>query len=194
MGAFVRKKNSALCLGVFMLICADGPLLAADSAAIQVTETNQAYELTVPVSRLVLTIPKADFTRAETDQGGTGGSPRYFVFRHKSLNLTIDGWFEPAERFPGLKKVWEEKLNVFTRTGRRPPEEVSLAKIGRWKSVTYVIPDPALPLITSEISAHWLQAGTWIELHLSLTSPQTDKESAAKLEKLLKTIQVKEKK
>jgi hypothetical protein len=177
-----------------LLFCAVGHARTSDSASIQITDTGKAYDVTVPVSRVVMTIPKGELKYAENDQGGTAGSPRYFAFRHKTLNMTIDGWFEPAERFPGLKKLWEEKLNVFTRTGRRPPEEVAFTKVGRWKAITYVIPDPALPLITAEISAHWLQAGTWIELHLSLTAAQTDKESGAKLEKLLNTIQVREKK
>jgi hypothetical protein len=177
-----------------LLFCAVGHAGPSDNAAIRITETARAYELTVPVSRLIMTIPKGEFTHTEQDQGGAAGSPRYFAFRHKTLNLTVDGWFEPAENFPGLKKLWEEKLNVFKRTGRRPPEEVAFTKVGRWKAITYVIPDPAIPLITSEISAHWLQAGTWIELHLSFTADSVGKDPRTKLVELLKAIQVKEKK
>jgi hypothetical protein len=175
-------------------LCAAGEASPADNASIQITETARAYELTVPVSRLVMTIPKADFTHTEQDRAGAAGSPRYFVFRHKTLNLTIEGWFEPGEKFPGLKKLWAEKTKLLTRAGQTAPEEVSFGKIGRWKTITYVIPDPAIPLVNSQISAHWLQAGTWIELHLSLTSASSGKDTKTKLVELLKTIQAREKK
>jgi hypothetical protein len=177
-----------------LLFCAVGHAGSSDGAGIQITETDRAYQLTVPVSRLILTIPKGEFTHTEQDQGGTAGGPRYFNFRHKSLNLTIDGWFEPLENFPGLKKVWAENMKVLSRTGQMAPKGVSFEKVGRWRAILYDVPDPAVPLVNSQISAHWLQAGTWIELHLSLTTDSMGKDPRTKLVELLKTIQVKEKK
>jgi len=177
-----------------LLPCAIGPARASDSVAIQITETARAFELTVPVSRLVMTIPKADFTHTDQNQAGSAGNPRYFIFRHKTLNLTIEGWFEPAENFPSLKKLWAEKTKLLTRSGQSAPAEVSFTKIGRWRAILYDVPDPAIPLVNSQISAHWLQAGTWIELHLSLTADSMGKDPRTKLVELLKTIQVREKK
>lgn len=188
------RRSLLIASGIHLLFCAAGSASPSDNAAIRITETPGAYELTVPVSRLVMTIPKADLTHTAQDQAGSAGNPRYFNFRHKTLNLAIDGWFEPAEKFPGLKQFWAEKTDVMTRAGLPAPEEVSSVKIGRWKAIAYVVPDPAIPLISSSISAHWIEAGTWIELELSITSDRSDKEAGAKLVELLKAIQVKEKK
>ena len=40
------------------------------------------------------------------------------------------------------------------------------------------------------IRAHWLQAGTWIDLHLSMESELSKKESEQALETLLSQIRV----
>jgi hypothetical protein len=187
-----RKATLTLTMTVALMVCASGEASPADNAAIRITETAQAYELTVPVSRLVMTIPKGEFTHRDQDRAGAAGNPRYFIFRHKSLNLTVSGWFEPEQNFPGLKRLWAEKSIVLGRSGPAP-EEVSFGKIGGWQTISYIIPDPAIPLINSSISAHWVQAGTWIELSLSIIAAQADKQSSARLVELLKSIQVNEK-
>jgi hypothetical protein len=188
------RKTLFVALPFTVFFCAAAHAGTPDSAAIRITETDRAYELTVPVSRLIMTIPKGKLTRTEQHPAEAAGNPRYFAFRHQTLNLTVDGWFEPAEKFPGLKPFWEEKTRMMTRANLPAPEEVSFVKVGRWKAIAYVIPDPAIPLISSSISAHWIEAGTWIELELSITTDRADKESGARLVELLKAIQVKEKK
>ena len=44
----------------------------------------------------------------------------------------------------------------------------------------------------AHIRAHWLQAGTWVDLHLSLTSERTARENHAQLKRVLKAIRVRQ--
>lgn len=54
--------------------------------------------------------------------------------------------------------------------------------------------DMALPFgANSHIRAHWVQAGTWIDLHLSITTERTIDENRAVLKRVLKSISVKQK-
>jgi hypothetical protein len=46
----------------------------------------------------------------------------------------------------------------------------------------------------SHLRAHWVQAGTWIELHLSITSSRASADNRAALLALLGEIRVSEKK
>jgi CDP-diacylglycerol pyrophosphatase len=40
------------------------------------------------------------------------------------------------------------------------------------------------------VNAYWIQAGTWIEIHISISSDLPDDEARAKLENVLETIKV----
>jgi len=47
--------------------------------------------------------------------------------------------------------------------------------------------------VSSHMRAHWVQAGTWIELHLSTTTRQSSAENRRKLKSLLRAIAVAQK-
>jgi hypothetical protein len=69
------------------------------------------------------------------------------------------------------------------------PTNVEFKKIGGWDAVLY---DMVIPGNThSNIRAHWLQEGTWIDMHLSsLTEAKSPRQCRAALMKLLKQIRV----
>jgi len=159
---------------------------------IQINELKEGYELTVPVSQLVMTIPKGGLSQKNIPLGGSTDSPRYFNFEDKALHLIISGWFEPAQRYSGIKKSWDEDRKEWNRRGLPDPQDVSFVKIDNWDAIIYDLRLPAGN--NSHIRAHWLQAGTWIDIHISMTSDRPSVESRAKLAALLKTIQVREKK
>ena len=48
-------------------------------------------------------------------------------------------------------------------------------------------------IVSSHVRAHWVQAGTWIDLHLSTTTERSSAENRKKLKELLRTISVTEK-
>jgi hypothetical protein len=155
--------------------------------ALEIDETARDYRLSVPVSRLVLTIPKGGFNRATSRAaGGAASSPRYFYFTDEARRLQLSGWFENAQGFSGVNKFWEAETAQWRRSNLPEPRDVSFTKTGGWDAMVYDVADAAGP--SSHVRAHWVQADTWIDLHVSTMSG-----SREGLVTLLKTLEVKEK-
>jgi len=159
--------------------------------AIQITQTNTNYVLTAPVSRLVMQIPKGTLLPSDRETGGATNSPRYFSFRDRDLPLIVSGWFEPAQGFAGIQKFWANEVAGWNKQ-LPPPQNVAFAKNGSWEVVAYDLPVPNLT--NAHLRAHWVQAGTWIDLHLSLTNRQPAGDARALLVALLGIVSVSEKK
>lgn len=158
-----------------------------ESESIMIKQRDGVYELTVPVSRLIATIPRGDLVLPK-NSAVAAGSPQYFILKDETLHLIISGWFVAEQGFPGVREFWEDRTNQWRDNGLPSPQAVSFARISGWDAILY---DLSTPFGTnSHISAHWVQAGTWIDLHLSTTSDRTTTENRAKLKSVLKTVQV----
>jgi hypothetical protein len=179
-------------LVVGLASCSTGRVGLSGADAIAVTRLNAAYEVTIPVSRLTLIIPSAGLSRDQTPYGGATEHPEYFRFIDRKGGLYISGWFEPAERFRNVKKGWETDIRFWKQQGFPVPLNPSFSRIGRWDTITYDNVDRGVTI--SHIRAHWLQAGTWIDLHLSMGGfDRSTADLRAQLEGVLKGIEVKEK-
>jgi hypothetical protein len=159
--------------------------------AIQITQTNTHYVLSVPVSRLVLQFPNNRLLPTKLDAGGGTNSPRYFSFKDRELPLIVSGWFEPEQNFAGIQKFWAGEMAAWNKQVAQP-KDVAFSKNGRWEVIAYEIPVPNIT--NSNLRAHWVQAGTWIDLHLSLTNRQPARDARAVLAAFLATVSVSEKK
>lgn len=164
------------------------PQKSSEPDRIEVIELAETYEITVPVSRLRMTIPKENFTRSANTGVGSTASRRYFYLEDKQKHLILSGWFEAQEEFLGMEKFWASETAEWTRQKMPFPETTEFRKIGNWDAVIYQMPrkNGSNP----HIRAHWLQAGTWIDLHLSVDSEQPKNESEHALESLLTRIRV----
>jgi len=151
-----------------------------------VRELPDAYEITVPVSRLQMTVPKENFTQGKPAAGGSTASSRYFFLEDKTNRIYLSGWFEPQEEFPGMQKFWASEMAAWAREKMPLPESTEFRKLGNWDAVIYQISRKGGS--NSHIRAHWLQDGTWIDLHLSMDSEKPKNEQA--LESLLARIRV----
>src|SRR6185369_6675418 len=80
------------CLSALTLRPDDGPVLQK----ISIKSFDDRYELTVPVSSLVVTIPKGRLALQNQAIGGATDSPRYFKFEDRDRGIIISGWFESA--------------------------------------------------------------------------------------------------
>lgn len=167
--------------------------LPSPSTAIEIIDAKGLFSLTTPASRLVLTIPKGNLSRI-TNPLGVSDHPRYFYFRDEQLQLNISGWFEPGQAFLGIKKHWENETSEWKRRGHPAPLNVSFQKMAHWDIVAYDIPYPSGNIRQSHLRAHWLQRGTWIEVHMSMTSVAPSTEIRTKLMALLKKFTIEEKK
>jgi hypothetical protein len=157
-----------------------------------VRDAEAVFELSVPVSRLVMTLPKGNLVREQGEGSGATGSPRYFLFHEPAANLYVSGWFEPAESFDGVETFWSQEAAALKGPDIPEPTNVSFEKIGPWQAILYDIDLPEMDVRNTHIRAHWVQSGTWIDVHVSVT---TDQEMAAArriVRNVLEGIQVRE--
>ncbi len=162
-----------------------------ESQTLRIDESDRGYRLSVPVSRLVLTIPRGGLTRASDRAGGAANSPRYFHFTDEKRQLQVSGWFEHAQKFAGVKNFWAEETAQWRRNNLPEPRDVSFTKIGGWDAIAYEVPAGAGT--SSHIRGHWVQSETWIDLHLSITSDRPASESRTALVAFLETLDVSQK-
>lgn len=127
-------------------------------------ESGPNYVLTVPVSQLILTMPKRGLVADKAS-----GNPTYFKFNNKAEHLIVSGWFSPASGFRGIKQFWAaESANWKQRTGFPDPNNVTFEEMGAWNLVFYDVEFQGMT--SANVRAHWVEAGTWIDVHLSKTS------------------------
>jgi hypothetical protein len=181
-------QDAVVTAGLSMLSAAESHLRAAspDLGTLQVIEKNGAYELSVPVSHLVMTIPKENLSQQKKPSGGSANSSRYFYFADQKKTLLISGWFESASGFKGMEGFWKSE----TQSWDQKPKNVSFQQIGNWNVVIYDMEIPLPKSSNSHIRAELVQSETWIDLHLSLTAEQSNEESRAELVQTLKKILV----
>jgi hypothetical protein len=158
---------------------------APASERLTVTDKGSAYELTVPVGRLMLTIPKGHFVQSSPAAGSS--SPRYFFLEDKQAGVIVSGWFEPAQGFQGMETFWAGERDDLKAHGFEP-EDVVLDGAGKWKIVAYDV--RAGEARQSNIRAEWVEAETWIDLHLSQTSKLETNAMRKQLRDCLASIQV----
>lgn len=191
----MRASNSISLVAVIGLLATEG-VVAADSneSAIVMTIAGDTIELTVPVSHISLRIPKGDLAPVEESKTGAQASPRYFHLADAGRGLAVSGWFEPAKAFKGFEAFWMGEFSAMKRAGLIPTPPTAVA-VGAWAGAAYEIPVPSDvgKGINTHIRAELIKSGTWVDLHISITSekPVADVRSAA-LE-FLKSIVVKEK-
>ena len=133
-------------------------------------------------------IPRSGLKKAST---AFNASPRYFHFNDESRSFVVSGWFESGADFPGVKKFWDDETRTWSKRGLPNPHEVTFTKVGGWDAILYDIPIP--DATNSHLRAHWVAAGTWIDVHLSTTGTGTRADSRAALLRELKTFHIEEK-
>src|SRR5262252_3333070 len=113
------------------VICVAGVLAGQDSSQrLAVAEKDRAFELSVPVSRLTLTIPKGQLLVQKSSAGSD--SPRYFTFGDKEHALVISGWFEPEQSFQSMDSFWAGEQRSLTQNGLQL-QNITNERIGNWQ-------------------------------------------------------------
>ena len=155
---------------------------------VKVTERKSDYLVTQPGSALGLHIPKGRLRLQAAGGEGADWNPRYFAFKEADGDLMFSGWFSPERQYPGLVKKWLEETRSWPALGLPDPRELSFGWLSGWEAVFYDIAVPGG--ISSHVRAHWVQAGTWIDLHLSITAGESSSALRSRLKTLLESMEV----
>lgn len=190
-GGGVKPRGGFLALAAFCVAAAAAAQKDEKALRLEIREEGDRYVLTVPVSRLVMTLPKAGLSRGKSSAGGATQSPRYFLFENHSLGLVASGWFESAGAFPGLQTFWSNETAAWKKQGDPEPHAVATEKAGDWDAIWYETSVSGVE--TSNLRAERVRAGTWIDLHVSVTSASPPAERRSKLRAFLDSVRVSEK-
>lgn len=150
-----------------------------------ITERADGYEVMVPVSRVSLAIPKGQLVPSKPTV--ESGNPRYFSLEGRGRPLMISGWFEPEQAFSGIDSFWAGEQRSLTQNGIQL-QNISRERIGNWQVILYDIRMPSER--NFNMRAEWVGNGTWIDLHLSVTSDQPETEAQKTLRDALSAIRV----
>jgi hypothetical protein len=172
--------------GIAALLLLGGCATSGDETLDQ-WQAGDSYFLTVGASKLVVTMPK-DRLAADASQNP---SPRYFSFSSKADGLIVSGWFEPDREYPGVEARWKETAERVKNQGLPEPRDVQIGKVGIWDVMSYEL--HIANLTNTDLFAEYVQAGTWLELHLSTASTGSASDHRAKLVAYLQRISVTEK-
>lgn len=153
--------------------------LAVDRRATPPAPAASPLELTVPESRVLVKLPDVGLTRDPS----TDPSRRYFMLSRREPQLLLSAWFEPADAYRGLEAFWESERKSPAYEGAGKPTNVALLKEGAWEVVAFDIPVDGGT--SAHLRAQRVQAGTWLDLHLSSTAARP---AAALREDLLRTL------
>jgi hypothetical protein len=174
---------------VVLMVSTELTAQVPSSQRLQVAEKDGAYELSVPVSRLSLAIPKGQLLPSKSS--ADNGNPRYFLFEDQKRSLIISGWFEPEQSFNGMDSFWSGEQRSLSQNGIQI-ENIKREQFASWQVVLY---DIQLPGGRSfNMRAECVQAGTWIDVHMSVTGKLSDAEGEKLLRDTLGAIQVREQK
>ena len=178
-------------LGVTLLLLS-GTVLAAgpEDSSVVTTMGQDKIEITVPVSKLVLTLPKGGFGAVDATLTGSQQHPRYFHLADLDKGLVVSGWIEPASTFVGFKKFWDGEFDALKKSGMAPSGEPVPMNTGDWVAKAYEFPLPAGNGTNSHLRAELVKDGTWVDLHISITGRMTVQEARAATVALLRSIEV----
>jgi len=165
---------------------------SSEATTLTITQNATDYIVTVPVSRLVMTIPKGELRIQQGAASGAAKSPRYFYFADQAVpQLNISGWFESADGFTSIESFWRTETTGWKRAGVAAPQNVLFEHIGNWDAVLYDM--HGSDVTNANIRAHWVRSGTWIDIHLSLTGRESLATLRQTLREELNSIRVTEK-
>ena len=147
------------------------------------------FTFTVPQSQVIV---KVSDTSLRPDSAEPS-RPGYFKVARREPQLIVSGWLEPGARYKGLKAFWESESKSPAFAGPLAPTRIELTQNGAWEVVAY---DIVLPggITSAHLRAERVQAGTWIDLHLSTTSAKPPATLRAELMAALGEVEVVEKK
>jgi hypothetical protein len=163
--------------------------LCAASGTAHAQTSDGPFTFTVPQSRVIVRVSDTSLRPDPAEPS----RPGYFKVMRRDPQLIVSGWLEPGARYKGIKAFWEGESKSPAYAGPLAPTRVEMSQNGAWEVVAY---DVALPggITSAHLRAERVQAGTWIDLHLSTTSTRPAAALRAELITALGRVEIVEKK
>lgn len=131
-----------------------------------VARSEVPFNFTMPQSRVVVKVSDPSLL-----PDAAAAKPNYFKLARQEPPLIVSGWLEPAQQYKGLNAFWEGESRSPAYAGARAPVRVETLREGAWEVVAF---DVSLPgAVQSNLRAERVEAGTWIDLHLSTVARAT---------------------
>jgi hypothetical protein len=143
----------------------------------------------VPQSRVILKLSDPSLR----PDNAAPARPNYFQLTRRDPQLILSGWLEPASSYKGLQEFWQSESRLPAYAGALAPTRVEMLKTGPWDVVAFDVSLPVPGFTSAHVRAERVQAGTWIDLHLSTTSARPPATLRAELLAALSQVEVVEK-
>jgi hypothetical protein len=176
-----------------VIVASSVPAVAVEdpSSTLVITTLEDSIELSVPAIKLTLVLPRGGLATVNEPRIRSAASSRYFHFNEEKRGLNVSGWFEPASSYVGFEKFWMGELLAMKKHGIPLREAPDVVKAGPWQAVAY---DVGLPNgVSANVRAELISAGTWVDVHLSVTSNGSAREAREQAVQFLRSIVAKEK-
>src|SRR5262245_32974965 len=137
------NRIHATWLSLVLCTAVSSPTIAgAGDSRLAIRDAGKSYELTVPVSRLVLSVPTSVLAIRSNNRGGANERCRYFYLADAAYGVIVSGWFEPATRYTDLGESWRQEMEHMQKEGFPAPQGVEQSEIGTWRAIRYTFPLP----------------------------------------------------
>lgn len=189
------KQTAALIAAACLAISAPSAGDTPKEATLSTVVGDQTIELQVPASAVIVSFPRGDFAPAEDVRDGARHHPRYFHFVDATRGINVSGWIEPAKGFPGADRFWAGEMEALQRSGFPPSVPPAPLTAGDWNGMAYevALPGATSDVVNSHLRAILIMDGTWIDLHVSVTTKAAAAEARAITLSMLQSISVKRK-
>jgi len=154
-----------------------------------VARSETPFTFTVPQSRVLVKISAPSLLPDAT----ASAKPNYFKLTRREPLLIVSGWLEPAQQYKGLDAFWQSESRSPAYAGSLAPVRVEMLREGAWEVVAF---DVSVPGATqSNLRAERVEAGMWIDLHLSTIAPSATPSATLRADLLavLRQVQVQQK-
>jgi hypothetical protein len=142
----------------FALVCTFW--IAALAALSGVAQSEVPFTFTVPQSRVIVKVSDPSLL-----PDAAGAKPNYFKLARREPLLIVSGWLEPAQQYKGLNAFWQGESRSPAYAGALAPTRVEMLREGAWEVVAFDV--SVQGAVQSNLRAERVEAGTWIDLHLS---------------------------
>jgi hypothetical protein len=158
---------------------------ARSDQTLRVAETPDTLEISVPVSRIKLLVPRGAFKVQLAPPTGSGS--RHFNLGNEK-GVVVSGWFEPSQAYKGIQGLWASETSAWKKNKLPKAKNPTFSTVDSWEVILYE--NVLGKLRNTHMRAELTKDGTWIDLHISITGAASESAARAQAIELLKALKI----